>query len=96
MNTTSTKMIDTPCPGGGRRFVVEASNIDPATCHGLGHGNPRYNLADFEIHATRTTTNQRARFFLQRGHWVEVYDDDTKELLAGPFDPDQAAPAYIV
>ena len=34
--------------------------------------------------------------FLRRGHWVEVYDDDTKELLAGTFDPDQAAPAYIV
>ena len=86
----STTMIDTPCPGFGRRFVVEASNSDPATRH------ERDNLADFEIHATRTATNQRARFFLQRGHWVEVYDNDTKELLAGPFDPDQTAPAYIV
>ena len=89
MNTT---MIDTPCPGFGRRFVVEASNSDPNT----RHGHERGNRADCEIHATRTATNQRARFFLQRGHWVEVYDDDTKELLAGPFDPDQAASAYIV
>jgi hypothetical protein len=96
MNTTSTLMIETPCPGGGRRFGVEASNSDPANCHGLGHGNWRDNLADVEIHATRTATNQRARFFLQRGYWVEVYDDVTKELLAGPFDPDRAAPAYIV
>ena len=92
MNTISTTMIDTPCPGFGRRFVVEASNSDPNT----RHDHERGNLADCEIHATRTTTNQRARFFLQRGHWVEVYDDDTKELLAGPFDPDQAAAAYIV
>ena len=61
-------MIDTPCPGAGRRFVVEASNSDPATLHGLGYGNRRGNLWDFEIHATRTATNQRARFFLQRGH----------------------------
>ena len=96
MNTTSPAMIETPCLGAGRRFVVEASNSDPATRHGLGNGSRRDNLADFEIHATRAATNQRARFFLQRGHWVEVYDDDTKELLAGPFDPDQAAPAYIV
>jgi len=96
MNTTTTTMIETPCPGAGRRFVVEASNSDPATCQGLGSGSGRDNLADFEIHATRTATNQRARYFLRRGHWVEVYDDDTKELLAGPFDPDQAAPAYIV
>ena len=88
----SITMIDTPCPGAGRRFVVEASNSDPAT----RHGHERDNLADCEIHATRAATNQRARFFLQRGHWVEVYDDETGELLAGPFDPDQAAPAYIV
>lgn len=92
----STMMIDMPCPGTGRRFVVEASNSNPATRHDLGYGSRHGNLSDFEIHATRTATNQRARFFLQRGHWVEVYDDDTKELLAGPFDPDQAAPAYIV
>ena len=88
----SITMIDTPCPGAGRRFVVEASNSDPAT----RHGHERDNLADCEIHATRAATNQRARFFLQRGHWVEVYDDETGELLAGPFAPDQAAPAYIV
>lgn len=96
MNTTSTPMIQTPCPGVGGRIVVEASNSDPATCHGLGRGSRRDSLAGFEIHATRTATNQRARFFLQRGYWVEVYDDATKELLAGPFNPDQAAPAYIV
>ena len=85
-------MIETPCPGAGRRFVVEVSNSDPAT----RHDHERDNLVDFETHTTRTATNQRARSFLQRGHWVEVSDDDTKELLAGPFDPDQAAPAYIV
>ena len=96
MNTMSTTMIEAPCPGAGRRFVVEASDSDPATCHGLVRGNRRDDLAGFEIHATRTATNQRARFFLQRGYWVEVYDDESKELLAGPFDPDQAAPAYIV
>ena len=96
MNTLSTTMIETPCPGAGRRFVVEASNSDPATRNGPGHGNRRDNLADFELHATRTATNQRVRFFLQRGYWVEVYDDNTKELLAGAFDPDKAAPAYIV
>jgi hypothetical protein len=88
----STTMIDTPCLAIGGRFVVEASNSDPAA----RHGHERDNLADCEIHVTHTDANQRARFFLRRGHWVEVYDADTKELLAGPFDPDQAAPAYIV
>ena len=89
-------MIEAPCPGAGRRFVVEASNSDPATCHGLERGSRRDNLAGFEIHEARTATNQRARFFLRRGYWDEVYDDETQELLAGPFGPDQAAPAYIV
>jgi len=84
-------MIDTPCLAFGRRFVVEAGNSDLAA----RHGHARDNLADCEIHLIRTDANQRARFFLRRGHWVEVYDD-TKELLAGPFDPDQAAPAHIV
>ena len=96
MNTTSTTMIETPCPGAGRRFVVEASNSDPATCHGLARGNQRDNLAGFENHETRTATDRSARFFLQRGYWIEVYDDETQELLAEPFVPNQAAPAYIV
>jgi hypothetical protein len=51
---------------------------------------------DCETHATRAATNQCARLLLQRGLWVEVYDNGTKEQLAEPFDPDQAAPAYIV
>ena len=89
---STTNMIATPCPAVGRRFVVEVSKGDPTTSCGHMHDNP----VDCETHATRAATNQRARFFLQRGHWVEVYDGDTKELLAGPFDPDQAAPAYIV
>ena len=85
-------MIDTPCPSGDRRFVVEAGNQDPAA----QHHHERDGLVDCELHASRTAANRAARCFLQRGLWVEVYDDDTKELLAGPFNPDQAAPAYIV
>jgi hypothetical protein len=89
---STTTPIDTPCPAVGRRFVVEVSNSDPTAVH--GHRQDK--LADRETHSTRAATNQRARFFLQRGLWVEVYDGDTKELLAGPFDPDQPAPAYII
>ena len=46
MTTMTTPMINTPCPGAGRRFVVEASNSDPAAHHGLGRGNRRDNLTD--------------------------------------------------
>jgi hypothetical protein len=88
----STPMIDPPCPSSDRRYVVEAGNSDPVA----QHQHERDDLIDRGLHATRAAANQAARSFLQRGLWVEVYDDDTKELLAGPFDPDQAAPAYIV
>lgn len=88
----NTAMMDTRCVAGDRRFVVEAGNTDPATQHQHEHDE----LTDRELHSCRTAANRAARACLQRGLWVEVYDDETKELLAGPFDPDQAAPSYIV
>ena len=88
----SISMIDTPCPSSDRRFVVEASNQDPAAQH---HHKPD-GLIDHELQTSHAAANRAALYFLQPGLWVEVYDDDTKELLAGPFDPDQPAPAYIV
>ena len=88
----NTAMMDTRCVAGDRRFVVEAGNTDPATQHQREHDE----LIDRELHTCRTSANRAARAFLQRGLWVEVYDDETKELLAGPFDPDQPAPSYIV
>ena len=92
MAAMCTPVIDPPCPSSDRRFVVEAGNRNPAA----QRQHEPDELIDRELHASRAAANRAARSFLQRGHWVEVYDDDTKELLAGPFDPDQAAPAYIV
>ena len=88
----NTAMMDTRCAAGDRRFVVEAGNIDPSKQHQHEHDE----LIDRELHTCRTTANRAARSFLQQGLCVEVYDDETKELLAGPFDPDQATPSYIV
>ena len=85
-------MMGRRCAAGRRRFVVEAGNADPATQHQQEHDE----LIDRELHTCRSATNRAARSFLQRGLWVEVYDDDKRELLAGPFDPDQPAPSYIV
>lgn len=88
----NTAVMDTRCPAGNRRFVVEAGNADPATQYQRENDE----LIDRELHTCRTTANRAARASLQRGLWVDVYDDETKELLAGPFDPDQPAPSYIV
>ena len=88
----NTAMMDTRCVAGDRRFVVEAGNADPAT----QHQHELDELTDRELHTCRTTADRAARSFLRQGLWVEVYDDETEELLAGPFDPDQPAPSYIV
>ena len=88
----NTAKMDTRCAAGDRRFVVQAGNIDPSS----QHQHVRDQLNDREMHTCRSATNRAARSFLRRGLWVEVYDDESKELLAGPFDPDQPAPSYIV
>lgn len=36
------------------------------------------------------------RAFHAIGLWVEVFDIDTQELVAGPFDPDEPLPRRIV
>jgi hypothetical protein len=88
----TTAMMDTRCPDDNRRSIVQGGNIDPSN----QHQHERVEPIDRELHARRTTANRAARSFLRGGLWVEVYDDDTRELLAGPFDPNQPAPSYIV
>ena len=88
----NTPTIDTHNPSNACRFKVEAGMRDPSA----QHHHDLAGLNDHEVHTGRAAANRAARAFLQRGLWVEVYDDDTQELLAGPFDPDQPAPAYIV
>ena len=83
---------DTPCPPSARGFSVEAGNQDPASRQHHGRNEPIHQ----ERHASRAVTNLAARRLLHQGLWVEVYDENTKGLLAGPFDPDHAAPEYIV
>ena len=85
-------MFETPSPSSDRRFVVKAGDQDPTGQH---HHDRERRIAH-ELNTSRTAANRAARVFLRRGLWVEIYDDDTRELLAGPFDPDQTAPAYIV
>ena len=71
---------------------MKAGNVDPVTWH----QHERDELIDRELYTCRSTTNRAARSFLQRGFWVEIYNDETNGLLAGPFDPDQPASSCIV
>ncbi len=74
------------------QFTVEASTSDPRTREGYA----RDNLADFDCCPDRSSANAKTRHFHRRGLWVEVYHTDTGELMAGPIDPDQPCPSYIV
>lgn len=73
-------------------FVVEASPSDPSGREGYA----RDNLMDYEVCPTRPKASEQAQRYLRSGYWVEVYDLESNELLAGPFDPDQPLPTYIV
>ena len=74
------------------QFSIEASTTNPE----MRQGYERDNLADYSVTTSRAKAAANASAYLRRGLWVEVYNDETKELLAGPLDPDQPTPAYIV
>lgn len=74
------------------KFCIEASTTNPETRQGY----ERDNIADHTTTPLRANAGAQVRSYLRRGYWVEVYEDESRELLAGPFDPDQPVPSYIV
>lgn len=73
-------------------FTIEASTSDPSTREGYA----RDNLADYVVCQTRPKACEQVSRYHRRGYWVEVYEQESGELLAGPLDPDQPLPRYIV
>jgi len=69
-------------------FKVVASLRDPSEAHSANH-------VDEEQAFTRTKAAILAVAYQAQGYWVEVFGDEG-ELLAGPLDPDQRIPSYIV
>ena len=72
-----------------REFIVEASTRNPSN-------RQRDELVDRHTTPCRGEASKKAAHFLYCGYWVEVFDGQSKELLAGPFDPDQRVPSFIV
>lgn len=73
-------------------FTVEASNSDPR----LREGYARDNLVNYMPCPTRPEAKEQVHRYHRAGYWTEVYHQASGELLAGPFDPDQPLPVYIV
>lgn len=68
---------------------IEASKRNPVEDH-------RHNLVDSLLSADPTEACEQTRRFLAQGYWVEIFHEESKELVGGPFDPDQPAPSFIL
>jgi hypothetical protein len=73
----------------GSRFKVEGSNGDPTE----RDDGVREEIADYQVKAAAL---RYVREFHSRGLWVEVFSVESKELLAGPFDPDEPLPKIFI
>lgn len=71
------------------KFRIDASKRNPSEQH-------TDNLADSETAFTRARVEQIVCGFVKQGYWVEVFDDESGELLAGPFDPDARARVAVM
>lgn len=67
------------------RYRVEASTTDPRTRTGY----ERDNISDYRISSVAFGAASFACSFLNRGFWVEIYNDKTDELLHGPLNPNE-------
>ena len=90
--TSSTQPVPAAACHVGRRFRLQAYITNPVECDTNDQGN----LVESQFQPDRKRTCQRVRRWLRFGYWVEVYDCESLELVAGPFDPDQPEPSYIV
>ena len=72
-----------------RRFVIEGSKSNP---------DERSDSFREEIasHMNKPDALRYAAQFHRRGLWVEVFCEASRELLAGPFDPDQRLPQIFI
>jgi hypothetical protein len=68
---------------------IEVSKRNPS------EHDERGNLIVTHTTRSRSEAKKHALFCLQRGYWVEIYDDASGELLAGPLDPDERLPATL-
>ena len=69
-------------------YMVEGSKQNPSEFSGSNFSK----IEDFQSVHTRVDALRYAKIFHRRGLWVEVFCSSSKELIAGPFDPDQSMP----
>jgi|LakMenE01Jun11ns_1017448.scaffolds.fasta_scaffold9955867_9 hypothetical protein len=71
------------------KYRIDASKRNPTEAH----------VNDVAVSKSTVLRSRAAKIaagFIKQGYWVEVFDDDSGEQLAGPFDPDERAPSFIL
>jgi hypothetical protein len=76
------------------RLCIEASTTNPSQRQ--SHSETMENIPATTTTSDRALAIRRVQKYLSRGCWVEVYNDASHELLAGPFDPDEPIPRFII
>ncbi len=71
-----------------RKFRIDAHMGDPDKRTGY----ERDNLFDYSLVRNIELALDQAVLYLEHGYWVEVYDEASNRLLAGPFDPNDTHP----
>jgi len=73
-------------------YIVQATNYNPVESNEETYPE----IEDFHPVKTKEEVAEYAAKYHRRGLWVEVFHNRTKELIAGPFNPDKALPRFIV
>jgi|JI10StandDraft_1071094.scaffolds.fasta_scaffold4351036_1 hypothetical protein len=73
-------------------FIVQAHPSD----QWLRREFAEQNITEMKVAQSRPEACALTEEYWRNGYWVEVYDQVSKELLAGPIDPDWKLPSYIV
>ncbi len=98
---TSTHTVDYPAAvlsaaiATRRRFCTESCKTPPADRDHYERGELENHQVRYDLTSGMRETIAALQSLHARGFWVEVYDDSTRELLAGPFAPDQKLPPAV-
>lgn len=74
------------------KYRIEANIRNPQT----SQGDTRGNTVNWDYADTINGANNWAYAMWERGYWVEIFNDSTNELLAGPFDPEKAHRDFLI
>lgn len=77
-------------------YNVKAYNRNPSQCEDAKELDMILAQDLCKEKVNRNVAMTQSRYVLRSGYWLEVYDAESGELMAGPFDPDSLFPRHII